>query len=107
MKRLLKIIAAGLAIWLLSLIWLDLNLILMWPLVVGIVVGMMPAYLFGRLLNQLYHSQAVQPVYQPLPPTRPLPISRTIDLAVDPTRPSRVVTRQERAANPTHPMPVL
>lgn len=91
MKHLLKIIAAGLAIWFLSLVWLELNLILMWPLVMGMVVGMMPAYLLGRLLNQLSHGQAVHPVYQSLPQTRP----------------SRVLARRERAANPTHPMPVL
>ena len=107
MKYLLKIIAAGFAIWLLSLIWLDINLMLMWPLAMGIVVGMMPAYLFGRLLNLLSHSPTVRPAYQLISPTRPSRIRQTIDLAAGPTRPSRVLTRRERAAQPTHPMPVL
>ncbi len=107
MKHLLKIIVVGVVIWLLSLIWLDLNMFLMSPLVMGVVVGMLPAYLLGRLLTQIYHSQTTQPLAQPFRPTHSNPAQPASELAVGPTRPNRALNRQDRAANPTRPMPVL
>lgn len=50
-----RIILAGLAIWGLTLIWLELNLILTSPLVLGLLIGLLmiiPAYWLGRYFEQ-------------------------------------------------------
>ena len=52
MKHLSKVIVTGLSLWLLGLLWLDLNRILLWPLFISLMSGMIPAYLLGWYLSR-------------------------------------------------------
>ncbi|MEW5960591.1 MAG: hypothetical protein AB1801_22945 [Chloroflexota bacterium] len=96
MKQLLKIIGLGLALWALSLIWLELNILLLWPLFAGLVAGLVPAYFLGRWLN------TGRPGRLPAAATRPTRRPGLTDPADDPTRPSPPIS-----ARPTRPMPAL
>jgi hypothetical protein len=103
MKQLLKIVGIGITIWLLSLLWLDINRVLMWPLFAGFVAGLTPAYLLGRIVSRRkssHHGRLVR-----------LPVSVTVpprsDISAQSTRPSPVIPRREQASSPTHPMPVV
>jgi hypothetical protein len=103
MKHLLKIVGIGLAIWLLSLLWLDINQVLMWPLFAGFIAGLTPAYLIGRVASRRQSSPTGRVIRLP----RPVAIQPRADLSVQPTRPSPVLSRRERTGSPTHPMPVI
>lgn len=103
MKHLLKIIGLGLAIWVVSLLWLDINRVLMWPLFAGFVAGLTPAYLIGRIASRRHQGGSTRRlIRQP----RPVAVPLSAELAAQPTRPSPVAPRRERSASPTHPMPV-
>jgi hypothetical protein len=103
MKHFLRVVGLGLGIWLLSLLWLDINRILMWPLFAGLIAGMVPAYLFGRIFNRRNRSSVTRAVRPP----RFTTISARSDLSTLPTRPSPMIPRRKRASNPTRPMPAL
>ncbi len=104
MKQLLKIIGLGVALWALSLIWLELNILLLWPLFAGLVAGMVPAYFLGRWLS-LSRTQPSRSMRAVAGITRPTHRS-IIDPAIGPTRPSLKKSPRERAAAPTRPMPI-
>jgi hypothetical protein len=106
MKHLVRVIGVGLALWLLGLIWLDLNRVLLWPLFVSLIAGMIPAYLLGWYLSQLQNRHLPRPTSPPVHPTRPTPVQQTLALSAGPTRPSQAMTPRKRSSNPTRPMPV-
>ena len=108
MKHLMKIIGLGLAIWLVSLLWLDINRVLMWPLFAGFIAGLTPAYLIGRIASRRYQDSPTGGVIR-LP--RPVAVPPRAKLAgnssAQPTRPSPVLPRRDQTGSPTHPMPVV
>jgi hypothetical protein len=103
MKHLLKIIGIGLTIWLLSLLWLDINRVLLWPLFAGFIAGLTPAYLIGRIASRRQSS----PTGRVIRPPRPVVVPPRTNLSAQPTRPSPVLSPRERTASPTHPMPAV
>ena len=107
MKHLSKVIVAGLSLWLLGLLWLDLNRILLWPLFISLISGMIPAYLLGWYLSRAYDPRRARPVNPPAHATRPTPTGQLPTQTGDPTRPTRRLTHRERASTPTRSMPVL
>ena len=107
MKHLSKVIVAGLSLWLLGLLWLDLNRILLWPLFISLISGMIPAYLLGWYLSRAYDPRRSRPFNPSAQATRPNPTGRMSAPTGGPTRPTRLVTRREQASTPTRPMPVL
>jgi len=106
MKHLIRVIGVGLALWLLGLIWLDINRILLWPLFVSLIAGMIPAYLLGWYLSRLHNQHLPKLTDPPAQATRPTPARQISVLGAGATRPSQVVPPRERASNPTRPMPV-
>ncbi len=107
MRYLLKIVIVGILIWILSLVWIEINSLLMWPLFAGVIGGMVPAYLFGRSLRRYSRPQTVKTRSRYADPTRPSRLQPRPDLATGPTRPSRVLSTRDRAARPTRPMPAM
>lgn len=107
MKQLFKVIGLGLALWALSLIWLELNIFFLWPLFAGLVAGSVPAYMLGRWLNRQHRLDRSAPVRRQADVTRPIRLGKPLDPSVGPTRPSAVRSRPAQAAVPTRPMPVL
>jgi len=103
MKHLLKIVGIGLAIWLLSLLWLDINQVLMWPLFAGFIAGLTPAYLIGRIVSRRKSFQYGRPI-RPLPSVTVPPASGD---SAQQTSPSPVLSRREPTSSPTRPMPVI
>ena len=106
MKHLYRVVSLGIIFWLMSLVWLDLNLILMWPLFIGVIVGMTLPYFFSHFLNQIYHRHSFEQVPQYVQPTRPMRLWSRPDPASGPTRPAAVLSPRQRASKPTHPMPI-
>jgi hypothetical protein len=108
MRHLLKIIVIGLAIWLLSLLWLDINRVLLWPLFAGFIAGLTPAYLIGRIASRRQSSPTGRVIRPPRPVVLPRRATRpTANLSAQPTRPSPVLNPRKRTSSPTHPMPVV
>ena len=111
MKYFLKIIGVAIALWVLSLFWLELNVIFFWPLFMGAVVGVIPAYWLGRYLSRRHLFDPTRPILPILgsdtQATQPTPPWRRPNLAADPTRPTRIRSAYERASSPTRPMPAL
>jgi hypothetical protein len=88
----LKIIGLGVAMWGLSLIWLQVNELLTSPVVLGLIIGlaiMAPAYLLGQHIGRRSHRSE--------PASRP---------QLDRTRPALVFARKHHSL-PTRPMPVV
>jgi hypothetical protein len=108
MKHLLKIVGIGLAIWLVSLLWLDINRVLMWPLFAGFIAGLTPAYLIGRIASRRHQgTPSGRVVRRPRSIAVPPRAKPAGNMSGQPTRPSPVLSRREQAASPTHPMPVV
>lgn len=103
MKRLLKIVLLGLGIWGVSLLWLELNRVLMSPLIFGLLLGTIPAYLFGHYLNRRSHGGDTGAARLPAETTRPV----TLGSGRGASKPTQPMPARRRASQPTQPMPVM
>ena len=91
----LKIVGLGLAIWLLSWGWLELNLILASPLALGVAIGLTAVLLvcfLGQYLyrhnNSLVSPAAADPISPHAHPTLPMPRIHLGSIHSHPTRPT-------------------
>lgn len=81
----LKIIALGMVVWVLSLVWLDINLVLTLPIAIGLVMAML-VYFLGHYVGQLRSEYAADHnVYTDL--TGPMTLHHTRSIHSRPTRP--------------------
>jgi hypothetical protein len=103
--RLLKIAGLGVIIWSLSLIWLEVNQLLLSPELLGLVVGMtiLTVYFLGKYFGWYDHSPSTEQIIATgkIPPAVLVYARNHHSL---PTRPMAVA--QTLHSQPTRPMPI-
>jgi hypothetical protein len=103
MRGFLKIMVWGAAIWGASLIWLDIIRYFLSPLIFGLLVGTVLAYLLGQYLGHRDRSHQVRFSSLSSSPTRPAPSLQIDNHVAEATRPSSVTAVRGTASRSTRP----